>query len=449
MLGQMRLMKQWVNMFKHTIFFMLVIMVFEPYAHAADLVDIYNRSLLYNNDLKVITNNHEISKEIYNQTSSSIFPEVSITATTQENYINRYTGSGNVSDYTSDTATVNIKQPIIRIYFFDELNKAESILDKSEISIENYRRDLMIKSTELYFALVNAQNRLNESKIKNNISLLRFNNAKNLFNNGFITDVEFNKYKNEYRISNVDYQISDNNLVLAKQDIYLLTGKDILEVNNLNPMIDIPLSFYDKDLLINKAMNSFDSIKLAMLDVSISQDEIKSNKSQHYPTLDFTATYDYSDITGGSRLGQQTRESNTIGLTLNIPIYQGGYQSSKVNEARYKYENSKLALDQLRRNIKKDIINNVNTHNILKNLMLANKENYLSKNEDYKTIKNGQYSGIYTDVELSEAEYGLNVARNDLIETTLNYLIVDLKLKNYSSELNIKNIKQLNDMFIW
>ena len=89
MLGQMRLMKQWVNMFKHTIFFMLVIMVFEPYAHAADLVDIYNRSLLHNNDLKVITNNHKISKEIYNQTSSSIFPEVSITATTQENYINR------------------------------------------------------------------------------------------------------------------------------------------------------------------------------------------------------------------------------------------------------------------------------------------------------------------------------------------------------------------------
>ena len=275
MLGQMRLMKQWINMFKHTIFFMLVITVFEQYAHAADLVDIYNRSLLHNNDLKVITNNHKISKEIYNQTSSSIFPEVSITATTQENYINRYTGSGNVSDYTSDTATVNIKQPIIRIYFFDELNKAETILDKSEISIENYRRDLMIKSTELYFALVNAQNRLNEAKIKNNISLLRFNNAKNLFNNGFITDVEFNKYKNEYRISNVDYQISDNNLVLAKQDIYLLTGKDILEVNNLNPMIDIPLSFYDKDLLINKAMNSFDSIKLAMLDVSISQDEIK------------------------------------------------------------------------------------------------------------------------------------------------------------------------------
>ena len=53
------------------------------HVEAADIMDVYNRSLNFNNDLKIITNDQKISQEIYSQTSSNIFPEVSITANTQ------------------------------------------------------------------------------------------------------------------------------------------------------------------------------------------------------------------------------------------------------------------------------------------------------------------------------------------------------------------------------
>ena len=139
--------------------------------------------------------------------------------------------------------------------------------------------------------------------------------------------------------------------------------------------------------LISKAITSFDSIKLALLDVDISKHEMKSNRSQHYPTVDLIATYDYSDTSSGSRLGRTTRESNTIGLTVNFPIYQGGFQSSKVEESRYKYENAKVSLDQLRRSIKRDITDKVNNHNLLKKLIIANKNRYEDANLDFITTE--------------------------------------------------------------
>ena len=436
-------------MFSFRFFIIISIVTLSPIVHSADILDIYNRALKFNNDLKIITNNNEISKEKYNQTSSSLFPDIGISASTQEINTNKYNGSGTIGDYASETATLRITQPLLRIYFFDELNKAEVNINKSQIEISSYKKDLIIRSAELYFSLINSNNKYKAELIKNEIMSLKYNNAEKLFSNGYITDIELNKHRNNFNIANIELDISLNELELAKQDIYIFTGRKALDIHNLNTIADIPFTNYDTESLISKAIASFDSIKLALLDVDISKHEMKSNRSQHYPTVDLIATYDYSDTSSGSRLGSTTRESNTIGLTVNFPIYQGGFQSSKVEESRYKYENAKVSLDQLRRTIKRDIIDKVNNHNLLKKLIIANKNRYEATNFDFITTRNGSQSGLYTNVELKDSEYKLTIAKHELISNTLKYLLMDLKLKKYSSELNVESIENINQILIW
>jgi outer membrane protein len=427
----------------------MFIIALSPITYSADILDIYNRALKFNNDLKIISNNNEISKEKYNQTSSSLFPDIGISASTQEINTNKYEGAGVIGDYASETATLKITQPLLRIYFFDELNKAEANIKKSQIEISNYKKDLIIKSAELYFSLINSNNKYKVELIKNEMMLLKYNNAKKLFSNGYITDIELNKHKNNFNITSIELDVSLNELELIRQDIYIFTGREALDIHDLDTITDIPFITYEVESLISKAITSFDSIKLALLDIDISKHEMKSNRSQHYPTVDLIATYDYSDTSSGSRLGRTTRESNTIGLTINFPIYQGGYQSSKVEESRYKYKNAKVILDQLRRSIKRDITDKVNNHNLLKKLIVANKNRYSDANLDYLTIGNGFQSGLYTNVELKDSEYRLIIAKHELISNTLKYLLTDLELKKYSSELNIGSIKDINQMLVW
>jgi len=419
------------------------------HVEAADIMDVYNRSLNFNNDLQIITNDQKISREIYNQTSSNIFPEVSITANTQEINVNKYTGTGTQKDYSTESASLTITQPLLRLYFFDELNKAESMVKKSEVNLEEFKKDLIVKSAELYFNLINAKNSVAAGEVKSDSMLIKYESAKKLFDNGYISDVELNKYKNNYEMTMVEKQILVNEFDMAKQDVYIFTGREIMDIHNLNHTIEIPLSKYDANSLISKALVSFNSIKSALLDVDISRDEMKSNKSKHYPTIDLNATYDYSDTSSGSRLGKQTRESNTIGLTINIPIYQGGFQKSKVTEARYKYKNAKINLDHLRRTIRKEILENINNYNLLKSLVIVKRDRYNDVNQDYLTISQGADVGLYTDVEIKDAEYNLMVAKNDLIESTLDLLLVDLNLKKYSSNLSVENILTINRMLVW
>ena len=70
-------------------------------------------------------------------------------------------------------------------------------------------------------------------------------------------------------------------------------------------------------------------------------------------------------------------------------------------------------------------------------------------NQDYLTISQGADIGLYTDVEVKDAEYNLLVAKNDLIESTLDLLLVDLYLKKYSSNLSVENIQTINRMLVW
>ena len=436
-------------MFNFRLFFLILIITLSPNLYSSDILDIYNRAIKYNNDLRIISNDNQISEEIYNQTSSSLFPDIGISATTKENYTNKYTGTGIIKDYTTESASLTITQPILRIYFFDELNKAEASLNKSKIKINSYKKDLIIKSAELYFSLINSNNSYKADVIKTSMMALTYQNAKKLFSNGYITDIELNKHKNNLDVANIESDMSLNSLELAKQDIYIFTGREVLDIHDLKPIMDIHFTSYNSDSLISSSMKSLDAIKLALLDVDISKHEMNSNKSQHYPTVDLIATYDYSDTAGGSRFGDVTRESNTIGLTVNFPIYQGGYQSSKVKESSYKYENAKISLDQLRRTIKKDIIDKVNNHNLLSKLIIVNKDRYENSNLDYLAIENGFQSGLYTDVALKQAEYNLVASKNELVSNTLKYLLNDLELKKYSSALSVQNIRDINNMLVW
>ena len=430
-------------------FFLTMLLFISPVGYAADLLDIYNRSLDFNNELKIKNNDHKISEELYNQTASTIFPEVSIIANTEENNINKYVGPGSTKDYTSETASLKITQPLLRLYFFDELNKANSKIDKSRINVNNFKKDLLIKSTDLYFTLINLKNNYRANFIKTEMMSKKLDNAKKLYQNGYITNIELNRYKNSFSLADVELEISRNQLELAKQDVYMFTGKDILEIHNLNHMIGIPISNYDVESLTSTAMVTFDNIKIAMLDVDISKNEIESNKSKHFPTIDLTATYDYSGVRGGARFGVTTRESNTVGLTLNFPIYQGGYQNSKISEAKYKYQNAKLNLDQLRRSVRRDINDKINTHNLLKKVILVKRDKYNDSNENYKTMISGYKKGIYSDIDLKESEYNLIIAKNELISSTLEYMSTDLSIKKYSSELSIRHIEDINKMLVW
>ena len=58
----------------------------------------------------------------------------------------------------------------------------------------------------------------------------------------------------------------------------------------------------------------------------------------------------------------------------------------------------------------------MNNYNLLKSLVIVKRDRYDDVNQDYITISHGADIGLYTDVEIKDAEYNLMIAKNDLIK---------------------------------
>ena len=131
-------------------------------------------------------------------------------------------------------------------------------------------------------------------------------------------------------------------------------------------------------------------------------------------------------------------------MTITLPIYQGGYQSAKVNESRYRLENAQIKYDQTLKILEKEI-----NDKIQKNVVNNQKEKYNLSNLKYIAAKEGYRTGIYTDTELQQSKIELISAKNRYIDSILNYILLDLDIKQYISQIGIDEIEEINSILVW
>ena len=110
--------------------------LFSMNVYATDLINLYDRAKQHN--INILNNqiDVDIAYESLRQTKSSVFPEINFSAQASETTIERYKSAGSYdpADYNRDSYNLSIRQPLIHLYVFDEIKKANSVLQQNEIS---------------------------------------------------------------------------------------------------------------------------------------------------------------------------------------------------------------------------------------------------------------------------------------------------------------------------
>ena len=366
--------------------------VFSLNSYATDLLDLYERSLQHNTEFLQKDFDIKIADENINQTRSTVFPEINFSAQVSETTIERYKSSGafNPSDYDSDSYSLKISQPLFHLYVLDELRKSKNILDQSLINQNESKTLLVLESIRHYFNLIKYNNQIKVTALKKEYYYSKLLSAEKLYASGLITVQEYDKHINEYKQSQIDVEQSKNQLTEIKNEVYIFSGKELNDINDIK-LVNIEHKKYPLDEILRLAMLANNKIKAAEQDVKISRNEIRSQRSRHYPTLDLVAEYDYVDITqGGSQFGATTREDSSISLVFNFPLFNGGYQSSKTNEARLNYQKARLEYKNSKRIIRKDIIDTSNKYNLNKNMYQLSKEQIALSLKKYQNAELGR-----------------------------------------------------------
>ena len=283
----------------------------------------------------------------------------------------------------------------------------ESLLGSQE-SERNTRITVAANAKKAYYDLVlKFLNRdVEREKVKNLEEHLK--NSQGLYEVGRSPYIDVTKAQSDLASAKVSLMKAENDILVSQEALRVAMGTDIKGTFNiaLSTQLLLPQPAQDFDTLINIALEDRPDYKKLLHDVRGSELSVKNAARTSSPTINGSAGSSVSKREG-------TRASNeyTIGLSINIPVIDGGAEKAAIDSARAQLEEVNADLDALRQQITHDVRSAALT---LINATDRVKSSHTSVeySEENLTLARGRYEvGVGTPLELSDAVSSLASSR--------------------------------------
>ena len=151
-------------------------------------------------------------------------------------------------------------------------------------------------------------------------------------------------------------------------------------------------------------------------------------------------------MTGSGDFGtaSNTNTNNMIGLQLNIPLYTGGYRSSKQEESLLLLEKTRSDINQATLNLEKTLRNLWYSLQSSKDKLTVLKNTQKSSQDRLESTKKSYEVGSRTSLELLAAENELIQNQQALYQEQVNNLLNRLRLASLLGELGEQDLKLVN-----
>jgi outer membrane protein len=307
------------------------------------------------------------------------------------------------------------------------------------------QQNLILRTTQAYFNVLIAQDKIELIKAQKTSILSQLEQAKITFEVGTATITDVNEAQARFDLVVAQEIAAVNEYQIAQHEIEQITGelptalatvKSDIQVNSLNQSMQNLL-----DVALQNNLNiaiQQDTLKLAEQDVAF-------NKAAHMPTLDAVANYNNAYTNGGLNGFGTEFSSASIGLQLQIPLYQGGAISSRVRQALLNQQKAKDDVEIARRQT------NLDTQRAFLNLsssvaqIKALEQALISSQSQLDSTKLGYEVGVRISVDVLNAQQQLFSAKRDLLQARYNYLVNIIRLKSATglvAEVDLQDINQ-------
>jgi len=391
--------------------------------------------VLFANNLKVKIAFEKLkeNKEVIEVALGKKLPTV--TGTISGTYSNSDTTSAAGVSTTPETFTDKYKISITQNLYDGgektlEIESSELIYENAVIDFYKTVQDLSLTAIEGYLTVINYEKSLEASK-KNYDSVSRFlEEIKLKYELGSATINELKNAESAFSIAETNLFSSEQNYKVSLKTFKSIVGKEAI---NLDDYVNIENDLNFENILLNVYKDNF-NILIAQNNIKIKEIDLSKEKSSNRPTLNLTASTEYSDA---SRIDSGTENTNaSIGLTLTIPIFQQNIDKSDIRKINSQILQTEIELEDLKESL------NIEVSNYYKNYLVS-KSNL---NTSLLTI---EYAN--TLLESTQEEYNLGTKSiTDLIEAETNLLNVNVEYFNANKNylINYFNLLALDGSLI-
>jgi outer membrane protein len=248
--------------------------------------------------------------------------------------------------------------------------------------------------------------------------------------------------KTDLNLAKIDLNTQRQNQIVqqellnaAKRALNLFFARDVnTPLDVVDSLTAGPLP--DRAQLEQKMYDSNPQLLAFKSQVQIADLSIRENKSQRYPRVNAYAGYGYAhnENSAGFSLLNESYGWQT-GLTIAIPLYQGGSVSRRIDVAMLEQENAQFRFEQAKQQSAFELHNTLATYDSRLAMIALEKENVLLARENMnlalERLRLGQTNGF----EVQQAQIALSASLMHVADLQYELKTADINLHRLAADL--------------
>ena len=346
-----------------------------------------------------------------------------------------YTGVYVSDNSSSASAGISVSMPLFQGLNIYNTTKADQLnLQATMQDLEAAKRDLSLTIMAYYMEVIYCKELKGVAERQLELSENQHQRTQELYEVGKVP--ESNVYESAAQVASDRASLTEaeNNLMLRILDltqvmeIENVEGFDVVAPDNFMTEEELPLT--SAQTTIQHALTHQPEMLSAQLKLEQAHYELKAAKSAWYPSLSFYGGYSngyYHYFTNGNAnipFSQQlkTNGRTQVGVSLNIPIFNGMQTKYRVKMTELGIDNQQLNIENTSKKLKKEIQQAYYSAVAAKQKYVAAENSLTSSQLAYEYAQAGFEAGKSTLMELNESKNRLYKAESSMLQAKYEYL---------------------------
>lgn len=405
--------------------------------------------------LKEALANQLSTGELKDQSIARFLPNLSATGTSSRDWLHNrkakkgaftFQGAQVNQEYWNHRFDLNLAQPLFHWEHWIQLSQSDNQIAQAEAAYQAELQNLMVKISEAYFNVLSAQDNLDFTVAEKDAIGRQLEQAKQRFEVGLVAVTDVHEAQAAFDQASAAEIEAINNLDNQKEALREIIGDTEALLNPLGEKL--PLARPEPADITkwsdSAEMNNF-SIISALNEAEVFRKSVDLQRSGHLPQLDLVASYGVSDVNSSFGFRGDTQ---SVGVQLNVPLFEGGAVNSRTRQASYDYEAAKERLIATKRAVKRQVKDAFRGVMSSIGQVEALKTTVVSAESALEATEAGHEVGTRTMVEVLSEQRNLYRVKRDYARSRYDYLINSIRLKQAASTLTIDDLEQVNRLLM-
>jgi outer membrane protein len=342
-------------------------------SHGEDLLDAYRQARANDPVLAQADATRLAVHENVPQARALLLPQISAGVDLQQQDLsggNSFNQLGlNSGHERSRSISATVNQTILNLADIANLQAAHSTSDAQEKIYEAAAQDLFVRVAGAYFTVLNDEEQLTYAKANEEAYRVTYDQAEQQYKVGISAVTNVYQAKSYYEAAKANTVSVQNTLANDRQALSVITGKPVGDLKKLREDMPMdPPAPADPQSWVDSSMKNNPNLASAQLSVDAAEHSVNAARAGHLPTI--TASFTRAKSTAWLENGSYNlagagsgngRYGNTIGISLSVPIFEGGATQSKVRQSIDQRDEAQDSLELTRRQTIQNTLNYYNS----------------------------------------------------------------------------------------